>query len=236
MFHISSLQYIGLYLIIFSECISYYVWAGLCLWAWLWAMVHWLAASFVAFGQCGAVFRLFVADSFMKYLLLWSPALAEISVVQLPVSERQVLVGAGAGVGAGAAYRFPMLNGSAAIPWSNPLPHRQSSLRCVGRGRRWLLLPKLRCLPPFATWKPECRTNADGSKSPGEQCCVKGNCLSITRLPRRSEQQEQPKGQPASYRAKAQRSRIESAWPRPPPLRLGNESPLLWANYRQPAR
>jgi len=71
-------------------------------------MVHWLAASFVAFGQCGAVFRLFVADSFMKYLLLWSPALAEISVVQLPVSERQVLVGAGAGVGA--AYRFPMLN------------------------------------------------------------------------------------------------------------------------------
>jgi len=39
-----------------------------------------LAASFVAFGQCGAVFRLFVADSFMKYLLLWSLAPAEISV------------------------------------------------------------------------------------------------------------------------------------------------------------
>jgi len=62
-----------------------------------------LAASFVAFGQCGAVFRLFVADSFMKYLLLWSLAPAEISV-SVPRFRRQVLVGAGAGAG----YRFPM--------------------------------------------------------------------------------------------------------------------------------
>lgn len=92
-------------------------------------------------------------------------------------------------------------------------------------------LPKLRCLPPFATWKPECRTNADGSKRTGEQCCVKGNCLSITRLPRRS--------QPGlRFRSRKRNRNRESAWLMSSPASLRYPpfwpTPLLWANYRQP--
>lgn len=136
-----------------------------------------------AFWSARCSFRLFVADSFMKYLLLWSMELQLALALGLAQAQGlRVWVCLWAGPG-----------------WAEPLQALGVQLR-IGKAAAAVALGfgyqnrararrELRCLPGSAKLKsgrgrngPE-KTNSSYArriKARPEQCCVKGNCLSIT--------------------------------------------------------